>query len=87
VGQYPDWPLLEDTELARKLKRRFGAPAIVPRGVQTSGRRWRELGVVQTTLLNQIILIGHALGVDVATLAKLYTTPRGTLARKTVASV
>lgn len=72
-GRYPDdWPLLEDVELVRKLKRRFGGPAVVPTPLPTSGRRWKKLGFIKATMINQMILIGHALGVPVKTLAALY---------------
>jgi len=73
VGGFPsDWPLLEDLALVKKLNRSCGPPAILPADVHTSGRRWRALGLVQTTLINQVILAGHSLGVDVHTLAKFY---------------
>jgi len=78
-GKYPDdWPLLEDVELVRKLKQRFGGPAIVPMPLSTSGRRWKKLGLFQATVINQIVLLGHALGVPVKQLASLYeqTGPR-----------
>jgi hypothetical protein len=78
-GKYPDdWPLLEDVELVRKLRQRFGGPAIVPMRLSTSGRRWKKLGLFQATVINQIVLLGHALGVPVKQLASLYeqTGPR-----------
>lgn len=49
-----------------------GRPAIVPRPVKTSGRRWAELGLLRTTLINQAILLGHWLGVEPAVLAGWY---------------
>jgi len=79
VGKFPDdWPLLEDVSLVDKLRWRCGPPAIIPRTIQTSGRRWREMGLLKTTLINQAILIGYTMGVDVHELAGWYerTGPR-----------
>ena len=71
-GGYPDWPLLEDLALVKQLHRQHGPPAIIPQHMETSGRRWRSLGLIQTTAINQCILIGHAWGIDVHKLAPLY---------------
>jgi hypothetical protein len=77
AGGFAELPLLEDVDLVRRLKAACGPPAIVPRAVRTSGRRWRRLGLAQTTLVNQAILAGHALGVDVHTLAGWYERAGG----------
>jgi len=71
-GGYPDWPLLEDLALVKQLKRQCGVPAIVREPIETSGRRWKALGLVQTTLINQAILLAYAMGTDVHVLAKWY---------------
>ena len=44
---------MEDYELVTRL-RKHGRPAIVPHAIVTSGRRWRRVGFVQTTLINQV---------------------------------
>lgn len=69
---YREWPLLEDLDLVQRLAATAGRPAIIPTPIRTSGRRWARLGLVRTTLVNQAILLGHALGVDPATLAGWY---------------
>jgi hypothetical protein len=51
---------------------RLGRIAIVPAAVQTSARRWERLGVVKTTLLNQVIVAGFYLGVPPDRLRQLY---------------
>jgi rSAM/selenodomain-associated transferase 2 len=71
VGGYPEQPIMEDFVLVRRLRRRgrvvtLGVPAI------TSGRRWRRLGVLRTTLINQLMIAGHALGVSPVRLARWY---------------
>ncbi len=70
-------PLLEDVELAGRLRARAGAPAVVPRAVATSGRRWRRLGLLRTALVNQAVLAGRALGVEPQRLAAFYYARRG----------
>ncbi|MEW5302547.1 MAG: hypothetical protein WDW36_005322 [Sanguina aurantia] len=68
---YQDWPLLEDVELVRRL-RKLSPPAIVDAAIATSARRWERLGFWQTVARNQITLAQWKMGVDVNTLAKQY---------------
>lgn len=62
LGGFPDLPIMEDFELIIRLKRQ-GRIAILPAPVFTSGRRWQKLGVVRTTLINQLVIAGYFLGV------------------------
>jgi uncharacterized protein len=71
LGGFADLPLLEDHELVARLRRR-GSIATADLPATTSGRRWKELGVVRTTLLNQWILAAYALGVAPERLARVY---------------
>ncbi|MBD2740750.1 TIGR04283 family arsenosugar biosynthesis glycosyltransferase [Coleofasciculus sp. FACHB-1120] len=71
VGGFPDLPIMEDFELICRLKR-LGRVAIVPTPVMTSARRWQKLGVLKTTLINQIVILGYFLGVPPSQLVKLY---------------
>ncbi len=68
---FPDLPIMEDFELVRRLKL-LGQIVIVSQSVLTSNRRWSKLGILQTTLLNQLIIIGYFLGVDPGQLARWY---------------
>jgi rSAM/selenodomain-associated transferase 2 len=72
VGGFPPWPILEDYELCRRL-RRTGAIRLADEVVRTSARRWQKLGVVRTTLINQATLLGFHLGVPPQRLARWYT--------------
>ena len=38
----------------------------------TSGRRWKTLGPLKTTWMNQLMLAGIVLGIPLKTLARLY---------------
>jgi rSAM/selenodomain-associated transferase 2 len=71
LGGFPDLPIMEDFELMLALRRQ-GRITIVPAPVVTSGRRWQKLGVVKTTLINQLIIAGYFLGVPPAQLVRWY---------------
>ncbi len=73
-GGFPDAAIAEDLLLVRRLSKR-GRVRIAPSPVQTSGRRWKRLGVLRTTLINQIVLAGLLLGFLPGSLAPLYRSP------------
>jgi rSAM/selenodomain-associated transferase 2 len=63
IGKFPELPIMEDFELMQRLKKR-GKITIVPVPVMTSARRWLKKGIFQTTLINQIVIIGYLLGIS-----------------------
>lgn len=71
IGGFPQLPIMEDFELMQRLHR-LGKVTIVPAAVLTSGRRWQKLGVVKTTLINQLIIIGYFCGISPTTLVNWY---------------
>ncbi len=71
LGGFPDLAIMEDFEMARRLRRR-GNIAIVPEPVITSARRWVALGVGRTTLINQMVIAAYYLGVPPARIARWY---------------
>ena len=73
AGGVPEQPILEDVALIRRL-RRFGTIRIAPAQVTTSARRWRRLGLIRTTLRNQLILLGALCGIQATTLHRFYTS-------------
>jgi rSAM/selenodomain-associated transferase 2/rSAM/selenodomain-associated transferase 1 len=76
AGGFPIVPIAEDLFLVKELWKR-GNVYIVPSPAVTSGRRWEKLGVVRTTLMNQIILAGLALNISPHTLTRLYRHSKG----------
>lgn len=54
IGGFPILPIMEDFEFILRLKKK-GKITIAPAKVITSGRRWQKLGVLKTTLINQLI--------------------------------
>jgi rSAM/selenodomain-associated transferase 2 len=75
-GGFPDLPIMEDFAFVRYL-RRFGKVVTAPERIVTSSRRWRRMGVLRTTLINQAIVIGYLLGVPPPRLSKWYRRSRG----------
>lgn len=71
AGGMPEDPVMEDIALVRRLKR-TGRIRLAPAAAVTSARRWQRLGVIRTTLLNQIMLAGFILNMDRGRLRRLY---------------
>ena len=76
MGGFPDMPIMEDFELIRRLRRR-GRIVIAPVPVLTSARRWQNLGIVRTTLINYAIPLAYYLGASPSLLARWYLGKRG----------
>ena len=71
VGGFADLAIMEDFELIRRLKK-TGRVRTVPLPALTSARRWRNVGVVKTTLMNQVMVLAYFLGVSPLSLARWY---------------
>jgi rSAM/selenodomain-associated transferase 2 len=71
LGGYRDWPILEDLDFARRLKR-HGRVALIEAPVTTAARRYLQGGIVATTVRNWLIWGLFACGVSPRRLARLY---------------
>jgi uncharacterized protein len=71
IGGFVEIPIMEDFELIKRLQR-LGRIEILAAPVITSARRWLQQGVWQTTLINQAIIIGYAIGISPTRLATWY---------------
>jgi rSAM/selenodomain-associated transferase 2 len=71
VGGFPDWPLLEDVELRRRLLI-AGRFVKLPAAVTTSARRFAADGVLRRRFANAVILALHALGAPASRLQRWY---------------
>ncbi len=76
AGGFPEIEIMEDFVFVRRM-RRHGAIVTVPAAVITSPRRWRTLGVIRTTMINQIIVIGYLVGVPTGRLVRWYRRLKG----------
>lgn len=75
VDGFPPWPILEDTELLRRL-RPLGTLHIVPLQVRTDARRFQRRGVIRTVVVNWSIWLAHRCGVGPDRLARWYRKVR-----------
>jgi hypothetical protein len=71
LGGYRSWPILEDLDFARRLKRR-GPVAVIEQPVVTSARRYLEHGLLRQLLTNWLIFGLYFAGVSPHRLSRLY---------------
>ncbi len=71
MGGFKELALLEDLDLVRRL-RKLGRIALLATPATTSPRRWQRLGVVRTTMMNQLILLGFFCGLSPDRLGRWY---------------
>lgn len=71
AGGFLEMPLMEDYELAMRMKRR-GRSVLLPMTVTTSGRRFLRKGLLRTAAHNWRTIIRYRLGADVDALARGY---------------
>lgn len=76
LGGFRDWPILEDLEFAKRLKRRGEPMVILPARVVTAARRFTEQGVVRTVVNNWWIWLSFAAGASPHRLARRYRPTR-----------
>jgi rSAM/selenodomain-associated transferase 2 len=74
-GGFPEIPVMEDFIFVQRVRGK-GRVAIAPVAVSTSSRRWLRMGILKTTLLNQVILLAYFLGIDPIRLARWYRSAR-----------
>ena len=73
VGGFPMVPIGEDLLLVRHLIKHENVQVLSATGTAvTSGRRWKTLGPLKTTWVNQLMLAGMAMGISLETLSRLY---------------
>jgi rSAM/selenodomain-associated transferase 2 len=71
IGGFPEIPIMEDFVFMQRVKKE-GRVVIAPIAVSTSSRRWKKLGILKTTLINQAVLLAYFLGSDHERLARWY---------------
>ncbi|MBN2321440.1 MAG: TIGR04283 family arsenosugar biosynthesis glycosyltransferase [Acidobacteria bacterium] len=70
-GGFSPLPIMEDFELVGRLRRR-GRIVTLHEPAITSARRWERLGVLRTTLINQIMIAGFVCKIPMHRLERLY---------------
>nr|WP_202803894.1 TIGR04283 family arsenosugar biosynthesis glycosyltransferase [Geminocystis herdmanii] len=71
LGKYQDIAIMEDFELVKKAQK-HGKIYLAKSAVTTSSRRWDKLGIIKTTLINQLIIMGYYLKISPEKLALFY---------------
>jgi len=71
MGGFREIALLEDLELVCRL-RKMGKITLLTTPALTSPRRWQRLGLVRTTVINQLIVLGFFCGISPNRLARWY---------------
>ena len=71
LGGFREWPVLEDLDLIRRMKRK-GEVVVLPLEATTSARRYLEDGIGRTVALNWLIWTLYFAGVPAQRLARLY---------------
>jgi rSAM/selenodomain-associated transferase 2 len=71
AGGFLEMPLMEDYELAMRMKR-SGRSVLLPMTVTTSGRRFLRKGVLRTAAHNWRTIIRYRMGADIDALARGY---------------
>jgi len=71
MGGFSRIPIMEDFELIRRLRHRGNIVTLADEAI-TSARRWQNLGIVRTIIVNQLMIAGFLIGVPTETLKRLY---------------
>ncbi len=75
LGGYAPILLMEDVEFCKRLKW-VGPPALVPKQVRASTRRWRQHGIMRTVILMWFLRLLYWLGIAPKTVARFYPDTR-----------
>ena len=76
VGGFPSLPIMEDFELIRQLQK-HGKVRTADVAAITSARRWREEGLLRTTLANQLVILAYTAGFSPSSIKRLRDTAKG----------
>ena len=71
LGGFPEIPIMEDYIFVKRAQKR-GRVVTLEQSVTTSARRWQRLGVIRTTLSNQLVIMGYHMGIQPERLASFY---------------
>ena len=71
IGRFPDWPLFEDVEFVRRIKR-AGSFKVIRSPVTISARRHLHCGVFCTVVLVYALRLGYWVGVSPFTLSRWF---------------
>ncbi|MFH0976279.1 MAG: TIGR04283 family arsenosugar biosynthesis glycosyltransferase [Spirochaetota bacterium] len=76
AGCFPDIPIMEDIVFVRAIKK-YGRIVTLPQKVTTSARRYSQMGILRTWIINQLAIFNFALGSKPEELCALYRSQSG----------
>ena len=76
LGGFPEVPVMEDFAFMQALKKQ-GTIVTLPQKIITSARRFEVLGVINTWLINQCVIMSYLKGADPVKIAGLYRSQKG----------
>ncbi len=71
IGGFQNLEIMEDFDLIQRLKK-LGKIRIAEASVITCDRRWQKLGILKTTLINQLVIMGYYSGISPKKLNQFY---------------
>ena len=71
LGGFPETPIMEDFIFIKRAGKE-GRITTLEQSVTTSARRWQRMGIIRTTLINQLVILGFYARVPLRKLASLY---------------
>jgi rSAM/selenodomain-associated transferase 2 len=72
IGGFKDIPLMEDTELMKRIKENGGGVKILSSSVVTSARKWQKDGMLFNTLRNHLVRFLYFIGASPELLYRVY---------------
>lgn len=75
IGAFPELIIMEDFAFCQAAKK-FGRVRTASAKAVTSSRRWKERGIIKTTLINQLVIALYSLGVPDGTLRRIYDSTK-----------
>lgn len=86
VGGFPEIPVMEDYAFIKKARQR-GEIITLKSQVVTSARRWQQVGIIRTTVINQLMIVGYSIGISPEKLARLYRKSKNRSFKKTLRGI
>ena len=75
IGAFPEISIMEDFAFCQAAKK-LGQIRTVSAKAVTSSRRWKERGIIKTTLINQLVIALYSIGVSDRTLRRIYDSTK-----------
>jgi rSAM/selenodomain-associated transferase 2 len=72
INGFPDVPIMEDVGIMSKIKKQAVTPVFIAHPISTSARRWKDQGILFTSVRNWILIFLYILGIPPRVLAKYY---------------